>query len=647
MKVIVSLIGLLFLSMSLHAQLKLPALVSDSMILQRDQPVKIWGWSLNGETVTVHFNKKTYTAKPANDNKWMITLPATKAGGPYTIQVTSGSNEVQVKDVLFGDVWLCSGQSNMEFTMSRLTGKYPEDIANSDNEKIREFHVDQQYSFEPKQNVSGKWRKASPANIGKFSAVAYYMVKNLYDKYKVPMGVIHTSWGGTPAEAWTSKEGLKDFNNYLEKYNYYKDTANFNATVKQDKQVMDAWYKKINDNDKGFAQDGTTWSNPLYNTTSWRTMKVPGFWENQGAADVDGVVWARKEITLTKAMLGADAILDLGMIDDSDTTYFNGVKVGTTPNKYVQRKYVVPASLLKEGKNVIAVRMIDTDGSGGFIKDKRYRLLIGDDELDLAGDWQYQVGVSVSAMPVNSFTRMYYQPTTLYNAMITPLIPYTIKGAAWYQGESNSGRAYEYRKLLPAMISDWRERWQQGDFPFLIVQLANYMAPKDQPDESNWAELREAQLMTSQQVANSALAVTIDIGEANDVHPLNKKDVGLRLALAAQKLAYNDNEVVYSGPTYTSMKVEGSKIILSFTNIGGGLLAKDGELKQFAIAGNDRKFIWAKAVIEGDKIVVWNDSITNPVAVRYAWAHNPVGCNLYNKENLPASPFRTDDWKKN
>lgn len=629
-----------------NAQLKLPALVGDSMILQRDQSINIWGWSLNGEDVTIQFNKKNYKATPAGDKKWMVVLDPVKAGGPYTMSIATSNNSIELKEILAGDVWLCSGQSNMEFAMSRLVNKYPEDFKNINNTNIREFHVDQQLSFSTRENCSGKWRAENEANVGRFSAVAYYMIKDLYQKYKIPMGVIHTSWGGTPAEAWTSVEGLKEFPHYIDKYNYFKDTANYNATLKADKAVQDAWYKKVRDNDKGFQSNETSWADPETDVTGWRKMNVPGFWEQQGAADVDGAVWVRKEFVLTKDQIKQDAILELGMLDDSDTTYVNGVKVGNSSNRYVPRRYSVAASLLKEGLNVIVIRIVDTDANGGFIKDKRYRLITSNGEVALEGEWQYQIGVSLAALPVNTFTRMYYQPATLFNAMVAPLIPYTIKGFAWYQGESNSGRAIEYAKLLPAMISDWRNRWQQGELPFLIVQLANYMAVEDRPSEGGWAWIRESQLKVSQTVPNTALAVAIDIGEANDVHPLNKKEVGRRLALAAEKIAYHEKSVVYSGPVYESMQVDGNKIILSFTNIGSGLMSKDGELKQFAIAGSDKKFVWAKAKIEGDKVIVWNDAIVDPVAVRYAWSNNPSGSNLYNKEDLPATPFRTDNWEK-
>jgi sialate O-acetylesterase len=632
----------------LNAQLELPALVSDSMILQRDQPVKIWGWSLKGEAVTVQFNNKKYKAIPDESKKWTIILNPVKAGGPYKMSISTASSFIELKEILMGDVWLCSGQSNMEFTMFRLAVKEAEDIAKSANPSIREFHVDKQYSFTVKDNVTGKWKQANPSNILGFSAVAYYMAKNLYEKYKVPVGVIHTSWGGTPAEAWISAESLREFPYYLNQYNYFKDTAHFNSVVQKDKTIQDNWYEKARENDKGFM-DKITWANPDYDASKWRTMKVPGFWESQGAPNVDGVVWVRKEVMLGQEQIGKDAVLELGTLDDTDSTYVNGIKVGSTPNKYWPRRYKVPSIILKPGKNVITVRITDTDGSGGFNGDMgniSYRLITGTEEISLKGKWQYEVGAVMPAMPVNEFTRMYYQPATLFNAMIAPVIPYTIKGFAWYQGEANASKAAEYQKLLPALINDWRNHWQIGNLSFLIVQLANFMAVSQEPSEGGWAWIRESQLKTTQAVPNTALAVTIDIGEAGDIHPLNKKEVGNRLALAAEKIAYHENNVVYSGPVYKSMKTEGNKIIVSFTNIGSGLVAKNGELKQFAIAGEDKKFIWATALIEGDKVIVWNDAVVKPVAVRYAWANNPMGCNLYNKEGLPASPFRTDIWEK-
>lgn len=631
------------MSVKTNSQIKLPALIGDSMILQRNQGVNIWGWSLKGEPVNVYFNQKKYKAIPDKDNKWTLTLPETKASNKtYTLKITTQHDTVEVKEILFGDVWLCSGQSNMEFDFQKLISKYSTEIANSENPFIREFHVIKQYSSLPKTTFSGSWKRANPTNILQFSAVAYFMSKNLYDKYKVPIGVIHSSWGGTPAEAWTSQEGLKDFNYFIEKLPELRDTNYVNNTIKKDKSVSDSWYKQVRMKDEG-SNSGNNWADFDLKTSDWKKMNVPGYWENNGAKDIDGVVWFRKEIVLTHEMIGKKTVLELGMLDDADTTYINGIKVGVTNSKYAFRKYTIPTGVLKEGKNVIAIRILDTDGNGGFILDKKYRLIVGNDELDLCGVWQFKVGVSVSPLPKNTFTIFWNQPTFLYNAMIAPLIPYTIKGVAWYQGESNASKPEEYKKLLPSMIADWRKRWNQRDFPFLIVQLANFMDTNTNPEESKWAELREAQSLTAHNVKNCGIAVTIDIGEAHDVHYLNKKDVGYRLALAAENIAYHEKGIVYSGPVYESMKVVDNKIELTFSNIGSGLMANDGkELTRFAIAGADKKFVWAKATIVGEKVIVESPEVSNPVAVRYAWANNPSGCNLYNKEGLPASPFRTD-----
>jgi sialate O-acetylesterase len=339
-------------------------------------------------------------------------------------------------------------------------------------------------------------------------------------------------------------------------------------------------------------------------------------------------------------MAGQQAKLILGRIVDADSVFVNGVFVGTTGYQYPPRRYDIPSNVLKEGGNTVVVRVISTIGKGGFVLDKPYELVSGGQTIDLKGDWQYRLGATMDPLASQTFVR--WKPVGLYNAMISPLLNYSIKGAIWYQGESNAERPLEYRELFSALICDWRKKWSQGDFPFLFVQLPNFMERIEQPSESNWALLREAQLKTLS-LPQTGMAVTIDIGEWNDVHPLNKKDVGKRLALAAQRVAYGDDTIVYSGPIYHSMKIEGNKIVVTFTNTGSGLVAGSGELKYFAIAGIDRRFVWAKAKIENNRVVVWSEEVPNPVAVRYAWADNPEGANLYNAEGLPASPFRTDE----
>ena len=628
-----------------YAQVTLPHLVSDSMVLQRNEPVRIWGWASPGENVSVVFKGRQYKAITGIDKKWSVTLPSMKEGGPYDM-VIKASNEITIKGILVGEVWLCSGQSNMEFPLSRLREKYSDDIARSANYQVREFDVKERYSFMPQEDVEGSWKPSNPNSLTRFSAVAWFFAQSLYDKYKVPIGLIHSSWPGTPAESWISEKGLKDFPQYIAIANKFRDTAYSNGLLRKDKQVTDNWYNTVNASDKGLMEKGTWASYSNYKKEDWKPITFPGYWEKQGAGNIDGVVWVRKSIQVPASFIGKDVYLEMGMIDDIDTTYIDGVKVGSTNSKYNPRYYKIPAGLLKEGYNTIVIRIIDNEGEGGIIPGRPFRLRSDTSSINLAGQWEYRVGYVSTPLPVQSFTRVYYTPECLYYGMIEPLTPYTIKGAIWYQGESNATqqKAFEYRELLPAMIREWRDKWGEGNFPFLIVQLANYMQPPVQPGESNWAMLRESQSVIAATEPDCGLAVAIDIGEANDIHPLNKKDVGRRLALAAEKVAYHDHRIIYSGPTYQSMSIDGNKVILSFQNTGNGLMAKDGNLKQFAIAGADKKFVWANAAIQGDKVVVWSDSITTPVAVRYAWADNPQGCNLYNKEGLPASPFRTDSW---
>ena len=640
---------LITLMCALHAtaQLRLPAMVSDSMILQRDRPVNIWGWWKGEGPVTIQFRGKRYTAKANDSQRWQLQLPATPAGGPYTLTIQAGNETKTIHDILMGDVWLCSGQSNMEFIMGKLTEKYPDEIAHSANPFIREFQVTLQYAMHPKEELNGKWRVANPANIGSFSAVAYFMVKALYDKYKVPMAVIKSTWGGTPAESWISEDGVRDFSGYLERYHFYQDSANMNAAIQRERTITSQWQADAKAGDIGLMP-ANDWKTKEFPAEKSGKMQVPGFWEKYGLKEKDGVVWCKKQIEITPAQAKENAWLELGMIDDADSTYVNGVWVGSSTNKYVLRKYPIPTGLLYPGSNTITVRIVDTDGNGGFIAEKKYKLQFAESEINLAGEWQYCVGNTIPALPVASFIKMSTQPITLFNAMIQPLIPYTIKGAAWYQGESNGGRPGDYRQLLTALIRDWRNRWQQGDFPFLVVQLANYMEIVKEPGESGWANLREAQQQVSQDLPNVGLAVTIDIGETYDVHPLNKKEAGERLSLAARKLAYGEKRIVASGPTLVSYKKLGNKIALTFRDVGSGLLAASNlPLQQFAIAGSDRKFVWANATIV-DKQTIWvsSDQVPNPESVRYAWANNPKGCNLYNKEGLPASPFRTDAWEK-
>ncbi|HEX5057377.1 MAG TPA: sialate O-acetylesterase [Gammaproteobacteria bacterium] len=625
------------------ANVRLPRLLGDGVVLQRDAKLNVWGWADPGEPVNIEFRGRTYQTRTGQDGKWKTWLPPQQPGGPDRMTV-SGNNSIVLNEVYVGDVWICSGQSNMELPIARVRELYENDILSSFNPYIRHFLVPDRYNFKnPEDDLpDGRWESANPQTVPNFTAVGYFFARELYERYQVPIGLINTSLGGSPVEAWMSEQALEQFPQHLATAVEFRNDSLIQRITEQDTRRSDDWYALLDSRDKGLQG---SWADPDYDASKWRTMRLPSFWDEAGlgteSKPVNGAVWFRKEITLPPAMAGKPAKLKMGRIVDADTTYVNGKAVGNVTYQYPPRNYEVPAGLLKAGRNVITVRVTSNIGRAGFIKDKPYRLSVGGADFDLAGDWQYRLGATMEPLQPQTFIR--WKPLGLYNAMLAPLLNHRIKGVIWYQGESNTKNPREYAQTFPALIRDWRKHWNQGDFPFLYVQLANFMEAKDTPSSSEWAELRESQLKTLR-VPKTGMAVAIDLGEWNDIHPLNKKHVGRRLALAARRIAYGEKGVAHSGPIYKSMKVKKDKIILSFTDTGSGLMAEGGELSQFAIAGADKKFVWAKAQIEGDKVVVWSDAVPEPVAVRYAWADNPQGANLYNKERLPASPFRTDNF---
>lgn len=624
-----------------YSQIQLPKLIQDSMVLQRETPLKIWGWASPGEKVKITFNKKSKTIITAAEGKWQVILSPMKAGGPFDMRL-EGKNTIVLKNILVGDVWLCSGQSNMVHQMGIHNVTYAEDIKNANYPEIRQFWVPTATNLNgPASDVKpGAWKWANSKNVNDFSAVAYFFARNIYTKHHVPIGIINASVGGTPIEAWTSEDGLKDFASLSSIIKRNKDTAYVNSFRKNQTNV-----KPKEDEDNG-TKGALKWFDPLYKPVNWHNFSLPGFWEDQGLRDLNGVVWFRKEIELPASIAGKEAKLFMGRIVDAEAAYINGKQVGSTSYMYPQRRYNVPAGLLRPGKNLIVIRIQNNAGKGGFVPDKPYYLQLDNERIDLKGDWQYKVGQvyrPLQGRGQSGGISEQNSPTALFNAMVAPYTNYAIKGVLWYQGESNTGNALEYVKLLPALINDWRKQFSQPALPFYYVQLPGFGDYNYLPTESGSALVREAALKTLK-VPNTGMAVTIDLGEWNDIHPDNKKDVGERLALIARRFTYGEKELVYSGPLYQSSAIAGNKIIISFTQIGSGLISIDGEeLSQFAIAGEDKKFVWAKARIAGNKVEVWSDEIAEPKFVRYAWADMPVDPNLYNKEKLPASPFRTDD----
>lgn len=616
------------------ADVKLPRLVSDGMVLQRDKPVTLWGWADDGEQVTVTLGKQKLSAT-GQAGRWQLTFKPIPAGGPYVLDI-QGKNHLQVKDVLIGDVWIASGQSNMELPIKRVKYQYPNLIESTNLPHVREFNVPTIYHFKgPLDDFpQGSWKTAEPQNLADFSAVGFFFARALHEKLKVPVGLITIPVGGSPAEAWVSEPALAKYPHYLAKLQPFKSDEYVANTMATDKAASAAWYSDLAAKDEGLKNN---WSQENVDTKDWKSFTVPGYLKEQGSDFVQGSVWFRKTFELTADQANKPATLWMGVIVDGDQVFLNGKEIGQTGYKYPPRIYSVPAGLLKAGKNTISIRVTSYTANAGFVKDKRYALELGKESISLAGEWQYKIAARTGDQAKT--TTLHYLPASLFNAKLAPTLGFAMKGVIWYQGESNTDRAQEYEGLMSDLITDWRGQFKQGDFPFIFVQLANFMEAKSEPEESNWAATREAQRKTLK-VKNTAMVVTTDVGEWNDIHPLNKQTVGERLALAAERIAYGNKKLIASGPNATSIKREGKSLVIAFDKAGGELaITGDGVLHHIAIAGADKKYVWAKAKIQGNKLVVWNDDITEPVSVRYAWADNPEGANLYNKAGLPASSF--------
>ena len=633
---------LLLLAGSLTAQVKVPTYFSNNMVLQKGMAIPVWGWATPGEKVTVTIDQSSMSATADKEGKWNVKLPAMNYGGPYQLTI-QGKTNLSFENVMIGEVWVCSGQSNMEFQL--ITSKNGEaEVAASNYPNIRLFTVKKTISHQQQEKLQdGEWSQCSPATSSNFSAVGYFFGRELHQKLNVAIGLINSSWGGTIAETWTSEQTIgqnPDFTNQLAQLK----KVNLDDYAKSVENEVKQRVGETSTIDKGMKNGQALWAAPAYNDASWKTMELPGYIESNGLQGVDGIVWFRKEITLSADEAKQKSTLYLAKINDSDSTYVNGTLIGSTRLQAEKsRVYPINAGLLKTGKNIITVRIEDIGGMGGvYGNPATLYLQSGDHNISLVGSWKYKVGI----VKFNAVLSPNSYPTLLYNAMIHPLVPFAIKGAIWYQGESNVERAKQYRRVFPDLIKDWRAHWNQGDFPFLFVQLANLRKQDSIPVESDWAELREAQTMTLA-LPNTGMAVTTDVGEALDIHPKNKQTVGLRLALAGLKVAYQ-KDIVYTGPVYQSMNVEGNKVTLTFDQIGSGIKIKDkyGYLKGFAIAGEDHQFHWATGKITGvNTLQISSTEVQHPVAVRYAWSNNPEDANLYNSADLPASSFRTDSWK--
>ena len=629
-----------FFQLTAHADITLPKVFGDNMVLQRGTKIPVWGHSTPGALVIGQLGNVRATAKAGADGKWMIRFAEFKAGGPYELKILESGNpksEIRLKGILIGDVWLASGQSNMDWPVQQAMNAQKE-IAVANYPKIRFLVVQHDKKLTPQTDITrGEWKVCDTSNVKQFSAVAYSFARKIYKDQNVPVGIIQSSRGGTPVEAWTSREKLLS-SSITKARILANDTLSQDDFIKDSLSSVELWknvYNPQNNADK-------TIPNVNYADSNWPAVEMPGVLKSFGIGQFEGIVWMRKKIILPKSFSGKDLTINLGHPEMNYSLYLNGQEICKTVwNSNRTHSYTIPASLLKDGENTIALRLAMLWGGGG-INGPAEDLYItdGSSRFSLAGKWLFQQGLESPVFPVHNYQ---YYPTVLFNSMIHPLIPYGIKGYLWYQGEANDTAAYNYRKLFPMLINDWRQRWNQGNLPFLYVQLANYKKRNELPSDSEWAELREAQSMTLSQ-PNTAMACIIDIGEANDIHPTNKQEVGRRLALAANKLVYKQN-CVASGPMYKSYRKEGNRIRISFLNTGSALSVADAkEITGFSIAGRDQKFYWATAKIEGNEVVVYSDKVSEPEAVRYAWADNPE-CNLVNTEGLPAIPFRTDQWK--
>ncbi|MBT2560947.1 sialate O-acetylesterase [Pedobacter sp. ISL-68] len=623
-----------------HAQITLPKVFGDSMVLQRGIKIPVWGSAAPGQHIIAALGKFRATAIADHAGQWKLLFPVLKAGGPYELSISEVGKpnaEIKLKGILIGDVWLASGQSNMEWSVQQSQDATKE-IANADFSQIRFLQVGHDKKLTPQYNIpGGTWAVCNPVNVPQFSAVAYYFSRKIHRGQHVPIGIIQSTWGGTPIESWTSREQL--LTSPITKTNIAaNDTLSEQSFVNDSLSLIRFWdivYHPQNNTDKTIPATG-------YDDSGWPTVEMPRLIKDFGIGPYEGMVWLRKKIILPESFFGKDLTLHLGHPEINYSMYFNGEEICKTIwNSDPKQSYTIPAKLIRKGENTISLRIAMLWGGGGLNPPTEgINITDGTVKVSLAGIWRYQKDLEPGLPKIKNYQNY---PSLLFNAMINPVIPFGIKGFLWYQGEANGAEAYNYRKLFPMLIDDWRKRWKQGDLPFLYVQLANFKKTKPLPFESEWAELREAQTLTLSQ-PNTGMACIIDIGEADNIHPVNKQEVGRRLALNANKLVYKQN-LTASGPLYKSYRKEANRIYISFANISAGLQTKDAkEITGFSIAGNDQQFYWAKATIKGKYVVVYADQVRDPQAVRYAWADNPE-CNLINAEGLPAIPFRTDNWK--
>ena len=630
---------LLVIGNQAQSQVTVAKIFSDNMVLQRNGLIPVWGTAKANDKITILFHNQTKLTKADKSGNWIIRLDNELAGGPYNL-IIKGKQTIEIKNVLVGEVWLCSGQSNMEWSVGQSYNAKNE-IADAENyPNIRHIKIEKTINSIPNKDLkNSNWTVCNAANVPDYTGIGFFFAKELYNKLHVPIGIINSSWGGTNIETWISRDAFESSPEFKEMITNMPKVS-LDSLSKLKGSDITKRIEKLQDSklDNPYTN---AFKNLSYNDLKWPELNEPEVWDQQSLGDFDGVVWLRKTIILTAEDVKTEGILELSKIDDDDETYVNGIKVGATNGWDLRRKYKILVGTLKEGTNVIAVRVVDGGGGGGIYGDsKDLKLTLGIKTISLVGKWKFQVESIKKAVNENSF------PSLCFNSMINPLIPFAYQGVLWYQGESNASRAYQYRKAFPLLINNWRQKWNQPKLPFYFVQLASFTTSGNSNEGCGWAELREAQTQTLQ-LPNTAMVVSTDlVVNPKDIHPTNKLDVGKRFAALALNNLYN-TPTICNGPSYKSIEMEAQSIIVSFDNIGSGLFTPDkyGYVKGFEIAGNDKKFYFAKAIIKDNKVVLSNEKVTQPIAVHYSWIGDATESNLFNKEGFPAVPFRTDDWK--
>ena len=624
--------------LSLQAQPKPAHIFGSHMVLQREKPIRVWGTASPGETVTVTLAGKSAKTRAGKSGQWELVLPAMAHGGPYQMTI-AGKKSMVLDDVLIGEVWVCSGQSNMEWPLSQ-TENAESQIARATNGMIRHFLVPKHTSLSPESEIlPSSWQVCSPQTAGNFTAVGYFFARKLYEELGIPVGLVNSSWGGTHVETWTS--GPSFFAEPAFASLRSQIPRNMDSLIARRQAQLNKVIATVQDG-MPTAAEAAQYSKADYNHRSWKTMELPGQWEYKGLPDLDGVVWYRRDFQVPADLRIVDPVLHLAMIDDADSVFINGEYVGSESVYNKPRVYKIRPGLLR-ATNTIAIRILDTGGGGGvYGNTEDMKIQIGTMAIPLAGAWHFRIAsVSNDATAINPNA----YPTLLYNAMIHPITKLSIRGVIWYQGESNAGRSEQYRMSFPLMISDWRKQWRDS-FPFYFVQLTHWKAGggNSRNGGSGWAELREAQQRTLR-LPYTGMAVITDIGNTEDIHPRNKADVGLRLALQALNKTYS-RPIPCESPSFRSMEKQGNRMVLSFDNLYHGWDVRNpyGYINGFELAGSDQKFFLARAWLRGNTIVVETDKVADPVAVRYCWSDDPNDVNLFNSIGLPAAPFRTDQW---